>query len=260
MWRGFAVVIVLGACGFRASATSGNAAIDAAELVHDAAQPVDAAMDGPPVNPSPFCDPADPHLMACYPFEGDAKDSSAHHLDAAMNNLTFPPGKVGKAMLFAANSAADVPDSPVFDAGALTIEAWIWPSQLPTGSSRAGILDMNGQYGFFVHAGGDLRCTLIGGPTLPVATAQITTGRWTHVACTYDGTAAAAIYVDGVAAAKITGGGTLATNGISGISLAADNPPGAGSRLIGLIDEVRLMNVARTAAQICADAGQSACP
>lgn len=39
--------------------------------------------------------------------------------------------------------------------------------------------------------------------------------------------------------------------------------PGCGpdrQPLIGLIDEVRLMKVARTAAQICADAGKPSCP
>jgi hypothetical protein len=211
------------------------------------------------VPPAPFCDVADPHLMVCYQFEGDAKDRAAHHLDATMNNVSFPPGKVGKAMQFGATSAADVADNVVFDAAALTIEAWINPSQLPT-SGRAGILDMNGQYGFFVHPGGDLHCTLVGGPSLGAAVAQVTTGRWTHVACTYDSTAAAAIYVDGVAITTATGGGTLSQGGTSGISLAADNPPGSGSQLIGLIDEVRMMNVARTPAQICADAGKASCP
>jgi hypothetical protein len=244
MWR-FAVIAVLGACGFRASVTSENTGLDAAADV--------AAIDGP----APFCDPADPHLMACYELEGDTKDSSAHHLDATMASVTFPPGKVGKAMQFEVNSVADVPDSQVFDVQALTIEAWIWPSQLPSNGNRAGILDMNGQYGFFIFPGGNLSCTT--GVALPTAVAGITIDRWTHVACTYDGSAAT-IYVDGIALSAAAGGATLNTGGATGISLASDNPPGAGSHLIGLIDQVRMMNVARTAAEICADAGKSSCP
>lgn len=244
MWR-FAVIAVLGSCGFRASVTSENTGLDAAADV--------GAIDGP----APFCDPADPHLMACYELEGDTKDSSAHHLDATMANVTFPPGKVGKAMQFEVNSVADVPDSLVFDVQALTIEAWIWPSQLPSNGNRAGILDMNGQYGFFIFPGGNLSCT--SGVALPQAVAHVATDRWTHVACTYDGSTAA-IYVDGVPLSKATGGGTLNTGGTTGISLASDNPPGAGSHLIGLIDQVRMMNVARTPAEICADAGTSSCP
>jgi len=211
---------------------------------------------GPP--PS-FCDPADPQLMVCYEFEGDTKDSSAHHLDATMVNVSFPPGKVGKAMQFGATSAADVADSAVFDVAALTIEMWINPSQLPSTGNRFDLLDMNGQYVFSMEPSGDLKCALIGAPSLPSAVANLTTGRWTHVACTYDG-ATVAVYVDGVVTATASGGGALSTGGNTGISLAADNPPGSGSRLIGLIDEVRLMNVARTPAQICADAGKSSCP
>lgn len=234
MWRGFAVIVILGACGFRSPG---------ADTTADAS--------------SPFCDPADPHLVACYQFEADTRDSSANHLDATMVNVSFPPGKVGQAMQFAADSAADVRDSSAFDVTAFTIEAWIWPSQLPLGSERAGILDMNGQYGFFIYAGGVLSCT--GGVALPLAVMQLATDRWTHVACTYDGTAAA-IYVDGIALSTATGGGALRTNGTTGISLAADNPPGSGDPLIGLIDEVRMMNIARTAEQICADAGKPTCP
>jgi len=107
-----------------------------------------------------------------------------------------------------------------------------------------------------------LTCVLINGPTsLQATTAHLTAGQWAHVACTYDGTAAA-IYVDGVASTTATGGGTLGANGTTGMSLAADNNPTGPDRqpLIGLIDEVRLMKVARTAAQICADAGKPSCP
>jgi len=65
-----------------------------------------------------------------------------------------------------------------------------------------------------------------------------------------------------MASTTAAGGDTLATNGTTGMSIAADNNSTVPDRhrLIGLIDEVRLMNVARTPAQICADAGRSSCP
>jgi len=220
-------------------------------------QSTDAAPDGPTVSAPPFCDPTDPHLVACYEFEGDTKDSSNNRLDATMVNVSFPAGKVGKAMQFGGISAADVLNSAAFDVAALTIEAWINPSQLPSNGNRAGILDMDQQYGFFLHAGGELACTA--NVSMVTTVAHLATDRWTHVACTYDGTTGA-IYVDGVAVANAGGGGALNTGGNTGISLAADNPPGSGSRLIGLIDDVRLMNIARTPAQICADAGKAPCP
>jgi hypothetical protein len=43
------------------------------------------------------------------------------------------------------------------------------------------------------------------------------------------------------------------------MSIAADNPSN-GNRLIGQIDQLRLMDMARTATQICGDAGKSSCP
>ncbi|HUS29829.1 MAG TPA: LamG domain-containing protein, partial [Kofleriaceae bacterium] len=130
------------------------------------------------------------------------------------------------------------------------------PSQLPTNGGRMGIVDMNGQYGFFVHETGNLQCTMVNGVSSAPVTANVATGAWSHVACTYDGTTTT-IYKDGVAVFTGTGGGTLATSGGTGISIAADNPPNAGSRLLGLIDEVRIMSRARTAKEICNDAG---CP
>src|ERR1700759_2208714 len=55
------------------------------------------------------------------------------------------------------------------------------------------------------------------------------------------------------------GTGVPSKAGTTGMSIAADNPSG-NDRLGGLIDQLRLINVARTAAQICADAGNPSCP
>ena len=230
---------------------AGSPTSDAPVAIADAA--IDASV------PS-FCDIAAPNVIACYQFEGDTTDGSPHHLDATMTNVAFAVGKVGKAMQFGATSVADAPDSPALDVAALTIEAWINPSQLPSSGNRAGIADVNGQYGLFLRSGGDLSCTVNGGPGVPVAKALVATNRWTHVACTYDGVAAAVIYADGIALVTANGNGSLNTSGNTGLSLAADNPTGSNGKLIGMIDEVRLLSVARTAAEICSDAGKLSCP
>ena len=228
MRRSVALLVALGACGFQS----------------------------PEAKTPPYC--TDPNAVACYEFEGDTSDSSTNHLDATIvANVSFQPGMVGQAMQFGPTSVVLVPYNPAFDVIALTIEAWISPSQLPSGVQHAGILTTNGGYGFFLYPGGDLLCK--GGIFLPMATAHVTIDRWTHVACTYDN-AGGAIYADGVRLMKVTGSATLQTGSPDGISLAADNPPGTSSQLIGLIDEVRLMNVALTPEQICADAGKSSCP
>ena len=251
MWRGLAG-LVLGACSFQSSAGP----IDAASDV-PVRQP-DAAIDGPVVTPPPFCDPTDPNAVVCYDFEGNANDGASHHLVTTTMNVAFAPGKDGQAMQFGATSAADVADNALFDVATVTLEAWIKPSLLPTNGNRADVLDMDRQYALFLHADGTLTCALVGGPSLTTV-AKVTINQWTHVACSYDG-AVGTIYIDGAASVSTGGGGTLGTNGTTGISLASDNPNGSGGQLIGLIDNLRLMNVARTAAQICADAGKSTCP
>ena len=255
------MLIVLGACGFESFAVPADAARDTTVRPPDAANAADAAIDSPlTTNPPSICDAADPNVIACYRFDGDTKDSTTHHLDATMTGVTFPAGQVGQAMLFGATSAADVADSPLFDVTALTLEAWIKPTQLPTNGNKAVILDVDRQYSLFLHADGSLTCVLVNGPPMLLATTvHVKKNQWTHVACTYDGDAAA-IYIDGVANSTAAGGSTLGTNGTTGMSIAADNPPGSGSPLIGLIDELRIMSAARTATQICADAGKSSCP
>ena len=68
-------LLVLGACGFRSPAGS-----------LDAAVPIDApAADAA----TPFCDPADPHLVACYEFEGNTHDGSSHGLHATPTAVTY---------------------------------------------------------------------------------------------------------------------------------------------------------------------------
>ena len=67
------------------------------------------------------------------------------------------------------------------------------------------------------------------------------------------------IYIDGAVARTRAGNGKLTTDG-NPMSIATNNP--AGMQLIGLIDQVqvRVMSAARSAAQICADAGKPSCP
>jgi biopolymer transport protein ExbB len=236
----------LAACSFDHGVGLGDGAVVAD--VRDSGATIDAPPD---MRVASSCNPNDPTLVACYPFEGSTQDVSGHNLNASMTNVMFAAGKVGQAMQFGATSAADVADSPLFDVAAITIEAWIKPAQLPTAGLRMGIVDNNGQYGMFLHEQGRIACTMVNGASLQVD-ANIAANTWAHVACTYDGTTT--IYIDGRVVGTGSGGTALGTAGTTGISIAADNPPGAGSRLIGLIDEVRISSVARTAAEICVDA------
>jgi Concanavalin A-like lectin/glucanases superfamily len=249
--RALALFIALAGCGFRSSA-----APDAPAVEPDASEPQDA----PATAATPFCDPADPHLMVCYELDGSGHDGSSHHLDATTTNVAFAEGEVGMAMRFDDTSTADVADSAVFDVPAVTIEAWIRLARLP--ASRAIILDVNNQYNLVVRDNGDLQCALVGGPDELQGAAHVTVDQWAHVACTYDGAGAGALYVNGMEISNATGGKALHTSGTTGMSLADNNPSGSdpSERLIGLLDQVRLFDVARTASQICQDAGHTSCP
>lgn len=251
------VLAVVAACHFdhgAAARDDGDVSPDDVPIVDGLL--LDGATDAPLVKP--FCDTTDGTLVACYAFENNTQDGTNHNLDATMTNVSFPNGKVGKAMQFGATSAADVNENAMFDLDALTIEAWIFPTVLPAPGRRMGVFDNDGQYGLFLHENGRLQCTLTNGPSLGFD-ANIPANTWTHVACAYDG-ANSALYVNGVAVTKGNGGATLSTGGTTGISIAADNPPGAGSQLIGLIDQMRIYSVDRGEAAICRDAEATGCP
>lgn len=249
-----AVVLAGSACGFaprQAADGTGDAA--AAQLDGPGPSVVDAPADAP-IQVVPFCDATDTQLIGCYRFENNLTDESAFHNSGTTTAVSYANGKVGKALFVGTTTGIDIPNSASFDVSDVTIEAWISPSVIPTGTNRAGILDCDGQYGLFLYPNGDLICNAGGSVT---AQAEIETNHWTHVACTH-ASGTIAIYVDGQLS-NSGPGGALATGGATGITLGGNNPPGGGSPLNGLLDQVRLYGVGRTAQQICSDAGRTNC-
>jgi len=264
-----------GACGFNSHQVTGDtAATDApaldapTEIIADAA--VDTAVDGGPdagpdaapdgggpSTPFPLCNPTDPHLVACYSLDGDVRDGSAHHLDASLVEVLYAAGKVGQALRLGPLSSVQVPDSPFLDVASVTVEAWINPLQLPEGNDRAFLVNASDQYGIFLAAQGQVGCSFITAQTV-TAIGRIAAEEWHHVACTFD-RSSAALYVDGALIDNARPKGMLSTKGSAGVSIGGEKP-GAPSRYIGLIDEIRVLDVARTAAEICVDAGLSTCP
>jgi hypothetical protein len=248
------VVVLLAGCSFRTSvfATSSDAPPSGDDAAPIADGPADAEIDArpidaPPDSPPPFCDPSDPTLVACYEFENTTADASGHQLDATNTNVTYVNGKVGKAAHATAMTGMNVGESALLDPTALTIECWIHAAIPATG--RAGIVDNNGEWGFFLQPGGVLQGIGLS------SSANIHANTWTHVAITYDA-GTTRHYVDGIEVANntSTSGSFNTTGGTSGISIGADNPPGSGSPLNGDIDQLRIFSVARTPEQIAADA------
>jgi concanavalin A-like lectin/glucanase superfamily protein len=203
---------------------------------------------------APFCDPADTTLAGCWPLDGNFTDGSANHTNGSGSaGVTFVSGKDGMAaQLATVNDHIGVPDTAALSPPSLTIEAWIQPVALPAG--RMGIADNDSSYGLFLQSNGSISCTATVVASSPAA--AVAAGTWTHVACTYDGTAAH-VYVNGVDVGQTPGTGALGAGNANGLAIAGNSP--TGEALVGLIDSVRIWNVARTAAQICTAAGKSGC-
>ena len=232
----FAVLFVLPACAFsaRGRAVPDGTLVDAAP---DVAR--DVSIDAGP----PFCDPNDTTLIACYAFEGTTTDGSPNHLDAASAGVTFVPGVVGMAAVASAQTQMTVAQNALIDPANLTVEAWI-NAPTPGLGARAGIIDNEGAWGLFLHEQGELQCI-----TATNVMARVPADTWTHVACTDDGTSRK-IYVNG--ALVDTAPAAALAGGTQGMALGANSP--SGNQLGGDIDQLRVFSVARTDAQIAADA------
>jgi len=201
--------------------------------------------------PVAFCDTDDTSLILCYELEGSARDSSRNALDASPTNVSYVPGRTGLAAFVTTGGALDIAEHPALDPPVITIEAWV-RAPWPLAGTRAGIIDNHGQYGLFLQPGGGASC--IGLSLAGVVPANV----WSHVACTYDGTAR--IYVDGNKVGESAGGGgALGTAGLTGVTIGADNPPGAGSPLLGDVDQVRMFGRVKTDAELCGAASRADC-
>jgi hypothetical protein len=239
--------LFVAACSFRPRLGH----VDDGPLVVDGAADAKTTADAAP----PFCDPSDATLIACYQFEGTVADGSPNHLDPNVTkNVTYGSGKVGMALVVSSTTEVDIPESSKFGVTAVTIEAWINPSQIPANGLRGGILDCDGRYGFFLYSDANVRCTAGG----TVAAGPIQPNRWTHVACTADG-ANLSVYVDGALAQSAPASQLPPLGSQTGITLGGNNPPNGGDPLDGSLDQVRLYSVARTAREICLDAARSPC-
>jgi len=260
MWaRGVVVVVGVGLIGCRFDPA--GVGLDREDAGPAPTDPVDAAAidgavgDGAPAadaSPPRFCDPADPDLVACYEFEvaehaDQPFDQSQYHNHGRADGAGFRPGRAGAGMAVVAGPAASirVPDSRSLDVDtAMTIELWVFPDALPASGQRAGLVDNERQYGLFLQSSGQVRCS-VGGREMFALT--VPAGRWTHLACTYDGDTLA-LYQDGVLGGSEPDSGNISGAGTDGLTLGQNSPDG--DHLQGALDQLRIWRVARTAAQI----------
>jgi hypothetical protein len=224
--------------------------------VADGGQP-DAPDDSPALV---FCDPSRPDLVACYEFEGNADDRSANHLNATTDMVGYQAGRVGSALALGKTSTVRIADTPVLDLQQFTVEAWLYQTDSTQGQNVTVVNNVM-QYGLLLDTANQPFCACFT-DTLIVASATtpLPLNRWTHVACTYD-TTVLTLYVDGAVARQAPGNGPANVMAMSGTGIGSDSANTEDfHHYVGLIDELRIWLVPRTHAQICADAGPTACP
>jgi hypothetical protein len=207
-----------------------------------------------PDAPAPFCDTSDTSLVGCWEFEGTLNDASGHANNGVGTSVTFAAGQTGMAAVLTAGSHIAVADSASLTPTVITLEGWVNPTMQPTAGARMGIFDDDGQYGLFIYPG-QVECPLNGAIVTATATLPLLT--WSHVACTFDG-AAGILYINGAQVATLADTTLLGAGNTNGLALGGNSP--SADTLVGMIDQFRIYNQPRTAAEICHDAGMTTCP
>jgi hypothetical protein len=197
-------------------------------------------------------------LVAAYGFDegtgSTVSDASGAGNTGVLTNTTWTAsGRVGSALVFnGTSSRVTIADAPSLRlAAAMTLEAWVYPTAI---DGRWRDVIMKGDDDYYLTAssssGGGRPAaggTFMGSPLFASSPLPINT--WTHLAVTYDG-ANLRLYVNGsqVASAPRTGTMTVTAN-----PLQIGSDPFYGQYFTGRIDEVRIYNTARTAADIASD-------
>ena len=200
--------------------------------------------------------------MAAYGFsEGTGTtvaDLSGNGRTGTISNAAWTTaGRFGNALSFnGSNAWVTVADAAALDlTTGMTIEAWVNPAVLTGWRSVLMKERATGvAYSLYAHDNAPTPAATvnIGGAAVDqsaLGTAPLAVGVWTHLAATYDG-AALRLFVNGVQVGTRALTGALSTS-TSPLRLGGNAP--WGEYFQGLLDEVRVYNVARTASEIQSD-------
>jgi hypothetical protein len=185
----------------------------------------------------------------------DGVNDSVSVADAGpLDGPTHTAGKFGSALVFdGINDWVTVPDAPAPDlTTGMTLEAWIYPTT-SSGWRTALMKERTGGLVYAIYAGQNVNrpgaYLRTGSDQSANGTAALPVNVSTHVASTYDGTTLR-VFVNGT---------QVATRAVTGSLAASGDPLRFGGNAIwgewftGRLDEIRVYDAARTAAQIQAD-------
>jgi len=194
-------------------------------------------------------------LVAAYSFnEGTGTSttdaSGTGNTGSIANAIWTTAGKYGGALSFNANATVNIPDAASLHlTTAMTLEAWVNPSAV-TNAWRDIIYKGNDNY--YLEATTTNSSLPAAAGTFGAAgaeaygTAALAPNVWVHLAGTYDG-ATLRLYVNGAQVTSLARTGSIATS-TNPLQIGGDSI--YGQFFAGLIDEVRVYNVALTAAEI----------
>lgn len=196
----------------------------------------------------------DKHTVLLYTFENVGadvvEDLSGNGNDGVLMGATWGDGKFSRGLDFGGDNAQDfveIVDSETLDlVEAVTVEMWLF---LRTESSSGGTGVTKGstyKVGPRNNLKAELRITRAEGGAAVLSNDDLPVSRWVHIAGTYDSaTGVGKIYIDGELDNEKEIGGEIAPN---------DNVVwlgrGANPYLDGMLDEVRISNIARTQGEI----------
>ncbi|MFC1620995.1 DUF2341 domain-containing protein [Candidatus Omnitrophota bacterium] len=177
-------------------------------------------------------------------YDRSSNSNNGTGVDGANNTgLAWAAGRAGNAIEFdGVDDYVSMGDN-VDIASALTVEVWVKTDSV----SGDHIIDKDNEYALY-FSGTTLRWKI--GTTDPTNAvySSWTDGKWYHLVGIWDGTNAS-LYIDGALIGTDTKSATATTNAL----FIGTNSPTPGSYFDGLIDEVRIYNVARSPAQIKTD-------
>ncbi|MER5620251.1 LamG-like jellyroll fold domain-containing protein [Streptosporangium sp. NPDC002544] len=238
-----------------------NIAQSAAQIQTDMNTPIGAS--GPTPTPTPTTPPAPvPGLVAAYGMEQGAgttvSDSSGQNNTGTAGDTSWDSaGKFGKALSFnGTTSMVTIGDAPSLRlTSGMTLSAWVKPTTL-TDWRTVVMKDLSSgdgaPYGLYasdsnVPAGWLL--TTEGEQRSPKGTTALPANTWSHLALTYNG-ATAKLYVNGMQAGQLAVTGDFYDDG-GDVHIGGNNA--WGEFFSGLIDEVRIYNIAQSSTQIQTD-------
>ncbi len=200
-------------------------------------------------------------FLACILIIAYATPTKAQYLpDEYTVGLWHLDKEFGTALDFDKNDYIAVPDSTILEPSNVTVEAWV--KRLGSPGTSSYIVSKHygtgwNSYGLYSGSTGGLMFYI--GTTSryylsPDAGVGVWDGNWHHIAGTFNGSYVR-LYIDGIKVGMGTGvpsGTTIAYNG-AGVNIGGPGDPWLGilrHHFGGVIDEVRISNVARTSFEL----------